>query len=167
MLGCWPVDTTAAVALELSPGRPGVEHITDLDAAVDEFFARSLNVGDDQVQGLGRARRGRGHFRAEFGRAPRAGRCELNDPKAVIEWEVGVEPPPEPREELLRAVNIGDRDDSHLELLVHPHRAGAAGRFTTANCAWSCHFSSYAFIYKCIDGSGLVCQKAFNGNKSV
>jgi hypothetical protein len=29
------------------------------------------------------------------------------------------------------------------------------------------HFSSYAFTYKCIDDSGLVCPKAFNGNKSV
>jgi hypothetical protein len=41
-------------------------------------------------------------------RAPRAGRRELDDPEAVIEGEVGVEPPPEVPVELLRAVDIRD-----------------------------------------------------------
>jgi hypothetical protein len=51
-------------------------------------------------------------------RAPRAGRGELDDPEAVIEREVRVEPPPEAPVELLRAIDIRDGDDDHLELQV-------------------------------------------------
>jgi len=72
-----------------------VEHLADLDTASDEFVARSLDVGDDQVEAVRRAGRGRRDVRAELDRAPRSGRRELNDPEAVIEGEVGVEPPPE------------------------------------------------------------------------
>ena len=119
MIGRGPADATArAVGLELSARRPGVEHLADLDTAGDEFVARSLDVGDDQVQALGRAGRGRRDLRAELDRAPRAGRRELDDPEAVIEREVGVEPPPEFRVELLRAVDIRDGDDDDLELQV-------------------------------------------------
>jgi len=32
-----------------------VEHFADLDAAIEKFFAGSLDVGDDQVQALGGA----------------------------------------------------------------------------------------------------------------
>jgi hypothetical protein len=37
-----------------------VEHLGCVDAVCDQFGARSLDVGDDQVQALGRAGRGRG-----------------------------------------------------------------------------------------------------------
>src|ERR1700709_1067269 len=47
----------AAVGLELGAGRPGVEHLADADTAGDEAGARSLDVRDDQVQALRRARR--------------------------------------------------------------------------------------------------------------
>ena len=112
VIGCGPADATArAVGLELSARRSGVEHLADVDTEGDELVARSLDVGDDQVEAVGRPGRGRGDFRPELYRAPRTGRRELDDPEAVIEGEVGVEPPPEVPVELLRAVDIGDRDD--------------------------------------------------------
>jgi hypothetical protein len=79
---------------------------------------RRSDVGDDKVKAPGRAGRGRRDVRAELNRAPRAGRCELDDPEAVIEREVRVEPPPEAPVELLRAIDIRDGDDDHLELQV-------------------------------------------------
>jgi hypothetical protein len=88
-----------------------VEHLTHIDAACNKIDARSRNVGDDQVEALGRAWRRGCDLRAELNRARRVGRRELNDAEAVIKREVGVEPPPECGVELLRAVNIRDRDD--------------------------------------------------------
>jgi hypothetical protein len=104
-----------AVGLELSPRRRGVEHLADLRTAGNQLVARSLNVGDDQVEAVGRAGRGRGDLRAELDRAPRTGRRELDHPEAVIEREVGVEPPPQVPVELLRTVDIRDRNDDGLE----------------------------------------------------
>ena len=54
MLRCWPADASAAVDLELSAWRSGVEHLTHLNTASDKIFPRCLNVGDDQVEALGR-----------------------------------------------------------------------------------------------------------------
>jgi hypothetical protein len=88
-----------------------VEHVADLDTARNEFIVRSHNVGNDQVEALRRARNSRRHFRAELDGAPRAGRRELDDPKTVIEAEVGIEPPPELLVELLGPINIRDRDN--------------------------------------------------------
>jgi hypothetical protein len=61
---------------------------------------------DDEVKAPGRAGRGRRDVRAELNRTPRAGRCELDAPEAVIEREVRIEPPPEAPVELLRAIDI-------------------------------------------------------------
>src|SRR5262249_13028716 len=96
VIGRGPADATArAVGLELSTGRSGVANLADLDAADYEHVARSLDVGDDQVESLRRARLRRRDVRAELDRAPRSWRGELDDSKPVIETEVGVEPPPE------------------------------------------------------------------------
>jgi hypothetical protein len=103
-----------------------VEHLTHLNAACGNIFPRCLHVGDDQVEALGRARRSGCDLRAKLNRAPRAGRCELNDAEAVIKGEVGVEPPAEFGVERLRAVNISDRDDDHLELRVRSLGASPA-----------------------------------------
>ena len=116
-----------AVGLELGARLLGVEHLADLDAAGGELVARGLDVGDDQVEALGRARRGRGDLRAELDRAPRAGRRELDDPEAVVEGEVGVEPPAEARVERLGAIDVGDRDDDGLELHVRRASRGGSG----------------------------------------
>ena len=104
----------------MEPGaqRPFVEHLADLDAAGDELVARRLDVGDDQVQALGRTGRGRREVRAELDRAPGARRRELDQAEVVTGGDVGVEPPAEARVELLRAVDIRDGDDDHLELRV-------------------------------------------------
>src|SRR5438128_1623906 len=119
MIGRGPGDATArAVGLELSTRSLGVEHLADLDTAGSQFTARSLDIGGDQVETLGRAGGGRRDVRAELDRAPGAGRRELDDPEAVIEGKVGVEPPPEAPIELLRAVDIRDGDDDRLELQV-------------------------------------------------
>src|SRR5581483_5307082 len=104
----------AAVVMEPGARRPFAEHLADLDTVREELVARGLDVGDDQVQALGRPGRGRRDIGAELDRAPRAGRRVLDDPEAVIEGEVGVEPPPQPFVELLRAVDVRDRYDDHL-----------------------------------------------------
>src|SRR5262249_44628519 len=59
VFGGRPAESTArAIGLELSARRPSVEHLAGLDTAGDEFVTRSLDVGDDEVEALGRARRG-------------------------------------------------------------------------------------------------------------
>ena len=66
MVGCGPPDSTArAVALELRSRCPGVEHLADLGPTGDEVVACRLDLGDDQVEALGRARRARRDVRAE------------------------------------------------------------------------------------------------------
>src|SRR5207253_3972444 len=119
MVGCGPADPTArAVTLELSPRRPGVEHLADHRTTDDELVACSLDVGDDEVKALGRARRGRRDVRAELDRTPRAGRRELDYPEAIIESEIGVQPPPQAPVEALGAIDIGHRNDDDLELQI-------------------------------------------------
>jgi hypothetical protein len=55
-----------------------------------------------------------------------AGGRELDDPEAVIEPEVGVQPPPEPPIEFLHAVDIRNGDDDHFELHIDFRDAGVA-----------------------------------------
>src|ERR1700722_5449558 len=101
-----------------------VEHFADLDSAIEQRFAGALDVGDDQVQALGRAGRCRGDVPAEDDRARGARRRELDYAEVFAVIEVGVEPPPELGVELLRAVNIRDGDDDDLELHVGWRDAG-------------------------------------------
>src|SRR5262245_2570063 len=59
VIGCRPAHSSAfAVGLELSARRPGVEHLADPGTARGELVACGLDVGDDQVKALCRARRG-------------------------------------------------------------------------------------------------------------
>ena len=51
---------------------------------------------------------------------------KLDDPEAVIEAKVGVEPPTELRVKLFRAVDIRDGDDDNLELHVDSRDAVAS-----------------------------------------
>ena len=121
-----------------------VEHFADLDAAIEQLFAGGLDVGDDQVQALGGAGRRRGDVLAEDDRAPGAGRRELDHAEVFTVVVVGVEPPPELRVELLRAVDIRDGDDDDLELHVDWRDAGV----DTADCvgAHSCLLSCVIFF---------------------
>src|ERR1700738_4840309 len=78
-----PTDATVAFGTELSTRFQSMEHLTDLDTAGNELFAGSFNMGNDQVETLGRARRGRRYLRAELDRAPRAGGRGLADRGSV------------------------------------------------------------------------------------
>ncbi len=118
--GCRAADAAVcAVLMEPGAGRSFVKHLAGLDAAGDELGACSFDVGDNQVQVLGGAGRGRRDARAELDRALRARRRELDDAKVVTSGAVGVESPAEVSVELLRMVDIRDGNDNHLELLVH------------------------------------------------
>jgi len=104
------------------------EHFGDLDAAIEQRFAGGLDVGDNEVQALRGAGCRRGDVLAEDDRAPRARRRELDHAEVFTVVVVGVEPPPEPPVELLRAVDIRDRDDDYFELHVNSRDARGAGR---------------------------------------
>ena len=56
-----------------------VEHLADLDAAIEQLLAGGFDVGDDQVQALGGAGRRRGDVLAEDHRGAGARRRELED----------------------------------------------------------------------------------------
>src|SRR5215510_6250731 len=133
MTGVRPTDATIAFGTELGARFRSMEHFTDLDTAGNKLFASSFNVGNDQVEALGRARRGCRYLRAELDRAPRAGRRELDDPESVAEWEICIEPPPKLCVKRFRAINIRDWNDNHLELHVHIRSTCAADR-PIVNC---------------------------------
>src|ERR1700686_4030620 len=118
VIGVRPTDATVAFGTELSTRFRSMEHLTDLDTAGNELFASSVNIGNDQVETLGRARRGRRYLRAELYRAPRAGRRELDDPESVVEWKICIEPPPKLCVKRFRAINIRDWNDDHFKLHV-------------------------------------------------
>ena len=50
---CRSNNATAAVDLELSAWRSGVEHLTHRDTACANILLRCLDIGDDQLQALG------------------------------------------------------------------------------------------------------------------
>src|SRR6266581_1096963 len=56
VIGVRPTDTTVAFGTELSTRFQSMEHLTDLDPAGNELFASSFDIGNDQVETLGRAR---------------------------------------------------------------------------------------------------------------
>src|SRR5580693_2917968 len=122
MLGIRTIDPDSPKQVGLVRARVRVsramKHLADLDAAVEQLFADGLDVGDDQVQALGRPGRRRSDVFAEDNRAPGAGRCELNHAEVLTAVVVGIEPPPEPPVELLRTVDIRNRDDDDFELHV-------------------------------------------------
>src|SRR5205085_12389178 len=131
--GVRPTDATVAFGTALSTRFRSMEHLTDFDTAGNELLASSFNLGNDQVETLRRARRGRRYLRAELNRAPRAGRRELDNAESVVEWEICIEPPSKLCVKRLRAINIRDWNDDHLELHVHFRRTRVADRFIV-NC---------------------------------
>src|SRR5262249_42758881 len=64
--GVRPTDATVAFGAELSTRFRSMEHLTDLDTVGNERFTSSFNIGNDQVETLGRARRGGRYLRAEL-----------------------------------------------------------------------------------------------------
>ena len=67
----------------------------ELHAARLELRARCLDVRNDEIMAIRRARRGRGDPNAEVDRARRTGRSELYNPKFLTDSEVGIKPLPE------------------------------------------------------------------------
>src|SRR6476660_5776462 len=108
-----------------------VECFADLDAALDQFFAGGLKVGNDQIQTLRGTRCRRGNVLTENYRTTRAGRRELDHAEITPVVVVCVEPPTELRVELFRAVDIRDRNNNDLEL--HVDRRG-----TRCFSCWLC-----------------------------
>src|SRR5438270_6436600 len=74
--GVRPTDPAVAFRTELGARFRSMEHLTNLDAASDEFLTRSFDIGNDQVETLGGACRGRRYLHAELNRAPRPRRRE-------------------------------------------------------------------------------------------
>jgi hypothetical protein len=103
-----------------------MEHVADVDAVRRELVVGRLDVRDHQVEALGRARLGSGDVGAELDRRRRTRSGELHDPEAVVEGEVGVEPPAEVGVEGLRPVHVRDGYDNGLQLQVGD-RGGAVG----------------------------------------
>src|SRR5664279_2112657 len=115
--------TVRAGELEPSASLPFVEHLADLDTARHQLVAGYLDIGDDQVPNLSRTGRGRRESRAELDRALGARRRELDQAEVVTGGDVGVEPPPEARVELLRAVDVRDGQHHNLEFHIHLNRS--------------------------------------------
>jgi hypothetical protein len=78
-------------------------------------------------------------FMPNWTEQPEPGGRELYDPEAIIEREVGVQPPPEATIELLRAVDICDRDDDHLKLHIDSCDALVSYRFVTYFASFHCY----------------------------
>src|SRR6202044_2117388 len=92
-IGREAADATArAVPLEPSSRRALVEHLADLRTMRHKLGARGSDVGDDQIQALGRTGSGRRQAAAELNRAPRARRGELDEPNLIVGGQVGVAP---------------------------------------------------------------------------
>ena len=132
--------TACTVGLKLSARYPGVKYLAYFDTAGEELVMRSLDIGDGEVGAVSRARRSRGNVRAELHRTSRPRWSKLHDSEAVIETEVGVEPPPEVPVELLRAVDIRNGDDEHLEFHVNSRGLRYAGPIDTTafGCVHRC-----------------------------
>src|SRR5580704_18597360 len=109
-----PGYTTGVV--KASAERLLVEDLAHLDATGEEVLTRGFDVGDGEVRALGRPRHGRRDVPAKLDRAAGAGGRELNQTQVLAAVDVGVEPPPEACVELLRALDVRDRQDQHLEL---------------------------------------------------
>src|ERR1051325_6734810 len=99
MVGIDTADSTPAKQVGLVRAsvlaRSIVKYFADVDAFRNEFLARSLDIGDDQVESLGRARRRAGNVLAKNDREPGARRGKLHHVVVVTMFELGVEPPAE------------------------------------------------------------------------
>src|SRR5580704_16112970 len=110
-----------------------MEHLADLNAAPEQILSRGLDVSNDQIKALSGAGSRRRDVPAEDDRAPGARRRELNHAKVLTVVVVGVESPPEPRVELLRAIDIRDGDNDDFELHVDFRNASLAGGVVSLN----------------------------------
>jgi hypothetical protein len=76
----------------------------------------------------------RGHVPSEYDRAPGTWWRELDHSEVFAAREVRVQPPPQPPVELLRPVDIRNRDHDHRKLRRHSRDAGVAIRCRGFSC---------------------------------
>ena len=112
-----------------------VPDLADVRAVADQVVAGGLDVVDDQVHVLHRARRHRRQPHPELDRGRRARRGELHDPVVLVDREVGVEPPPEALVERLGAIDVGHRQ--HRDLVAH-RDAGTPAPASRRRCSSAC-----------------------------
>src|SRR5262245_29641161 len=98
--------------------RTTVKQCAHVSATIDELGTRRLDVGNDEIEILRRARHGRRDSLAEVDRAGRAWRRELYDPEIVTPGDIGVEPPTQAAVKALGAIDVRNGDDDDLELQV-------------------------------------------------
>jgi len=97
-------------------------HRSDLDAPVGQLRAGRLDVGDHQLQAGRRSQVSarRHHLRADHHRARRPGRGHVHHAHRLGGPGVGVEVESQRAGvELLRPVDVGNRDNHHFQLPVH------------------------------------------------
>src|SRR5215475_9489301 len=97
-----------------------VEYLADFDAAIDQLFARCLDIGNDEVHALRRSGRCCGNVLSKNDREAGTGWRELDDAEVVVIREFGVESPSKPRVELFCAIKI--RNGDHHDLKLHVDR---------------------------------------------
>ena len=104
------------------PGGVQYLHRRDLHAALGQLRAGRLDVGDHQLQAGRRSQVSarRHHLGADHHRACRPGRGHVHHPHRLGGTGVGVEVESQcAGVELLRPVDVGDRDNHHFQLPVH------------------------------------------------
>jgi len=107
------------------PGGVQYLHRSDLDAALGQLRAGRLDVGDHQLQAGRRSQVSarRHHLGADHHRACRPGRGHVHHPHRLGGAGVGVEVESQRAGvELLRPVDVGNRDNHHFQLPVHGMR---------------------------------------------
>jgi hypothetical protein len=90
--------------------------LADVNAAADQLGARLVDVIDHEVQAVQRASGVRDAPPEPDRRRGLRGR-ELDDPRAFVEREVGIEAPVQALVEGLGAVHVRDRQHRHLQPL--------------------------------------------------
>jgi hypothetical protein len=104
------------------PGGVQYLHRGDLDAALGQLLSGGLDVGDHQLQAGRRSQVSarRHHLGADHHRARRAGRGHVHHPHRLGGTGVGVQVESQRAGvELLRPVDVGNRDNHHFQLPLH------------------------------------------------
>src|SRR4051812_21416488 len=91
-----------------------MRYLADRGSSRNQFLARLHNVGNDEISAGGPGR-SRGHPNTKVDRTSRSGRRELHDPKRITRCEVGIEAPAETDVKPFGSIDVGYRDDDHLD----------------------------------------------------
>jgi len=104
------------------PAPREVLDLADVQAPLGEVRTRGLDVGNDELHALHRARLGVRESLPDRDRAVRAGRRELHEANLVADRVVVVGVEADLLVERLRAIHVGHGDRNELELVVHVKR---------------------------------------------